>query len=99
MPSLMAESAKARAAGSDVAVATGRPSTALPVDERFVLVPDALEDAAAHRQFALDVDAARFLGWTVEEVSYVVLPQLRRAGLATKALCRALDWAAEEVRG
>ena len=43
------------------------------------------------------MDAARFLGWTVEEVSYVVLPQFRRAGLATKALCRALDWAAEEV--
>jgi ribosomal-protein-alanine N-acetyltransferase len=38
----------------------------LPIDRRFVLDGWKLEDAAAHREFAEDVEAARFLGWTVE---------------------------------
>jgi len=39
----------------------------LLVDDSFLLVPDTAVDAAAHRRFALDADAARFLGWTTAE--------------------------------
>ncbi len=39
----------------------------IPLDDTFVLDGWKAGDAAAHRAFAEDVDAARFLGWTVEE--------------------------------
>jgi RimJ/RimL family protein N-acetyltransferase len=39
----------------------------IPLDDAFVLDAWRAEDAAAHRTFAEDADAARFLGWTVEE--------------------------------
>lgn len=39
----------------------------IPLDDAFVLDGWTAEDAAAHRTFAEDADAARFLGWTVEE--------------------------------
>jgi RimJ/RimL family protein N-acetyltransferase len=35
------------------------------LDDLFVLDGPRMEDAAAHRRFALDPDAARFFGWTV----------------------------------
>jgi RimJ/RimL family protein N-acetyltransferase len=44
-----------------------RPPPRIPLDEAFVLDAWKAEDAAAHRTFAEDADAARFLGWTVEE--------------------------------
>jgi hypothetical protein len=37
------------------------------VDDEFVLDGPRLEDAAAHREFALDPDAACFFGWSVEQ--------------------------------
>jgi RimJ/RimL family protein N-acetyltransferase len=37
------------------------------LDEVFMLDGPRVEDAVAHRRFALDPDAARFLGWTVDE--------------------------------
>lgn len=39
----------------------------LAIDEEFLLAPDAPRDAAAHRQFALDPDAACFFGWSVAQ--------------------------------
>jgi RimJ/RimL family protein N-acetyltransferase len=39
----------------------------IQLDETYVLDGWRAEDAAAHRAFAEDADAARFLGWTVEE--------------------------------
>jgi RimJ/RimL family protein N-acetyltransferase len=39
----------------------------IPLDESFALDRHRPEDAAAHRRFAVDPDAARFLGWTVEQ--------------------------------
>ena len=39
----------------------------IDLDDAFVLDGWKLEDAASHRVFAEDADAARFLGWTVEE--------------------------------
>jgi RimJ/RimL family protein N-acetyltransferase len=39
----------------------------ISLDDIFVLDCWKAEDAAAHRAFAEDEDAARFLGWTVEE--------------------------------
>ena len=39
----------------------------IELDDAFVLDGWRLEDAASHRTFAEDADAARFLGWTVEE--------------------------------
>ena len=39
----------------------------LLLDDHFVLDPPRSEDAAAHRRFALDPDAARFFGWTVDD--------------------------------
>ena len=39
----------------------------IELDDAFVLDGWRLEDAASHRVFAEDADAARFLGWTVEE--------------------------------
>lgn len=39
----------------------------IPLDDTFVLDAWLPEDAAAHRAFAEDAEAARFLGWTVEE--------------------------------
>jgi RimJ/RimL family protein N-acetyltransferase len=44
-----------------------RPPPRIPLDDAFVLDAWRIEDAAAHRAFAEDADAARFLGWTVEE--------------------------------
>jgi RimJ/RimL family protein N-acetyltransferase len=108
------------------------------------------EDAPAHRRFSVDADAARFLGWTVEEaraapdsyyeegvrnfqrewdagtryslairlradgeavgavelrpvgdrsvhVSYLVVPEYRRAGLASRGLEAMLAWGAREL--
>jgi len=37
------------------------------LDDLFVLSRWLCEDAAAHRRFAIDAEAARFFGWTVEE--------------------------------
>ena len=37
------------------------------LDDTFVLDRPRPTDAAAHRRFALDPDAARFLGWTVDQ--------------------------------
>jgi RimJ/RimL family protein N-acetyltransferase len=37
------------------------------LDDVFVLDRPRADDAAAHRRFALDPDAARFLGWTVDQ--------------------------------
>src|SRR5690348_8236166 len=39
----------------------------LPLDDEYVLDGWRVADAAAHRAFAEDPVAARFLGWTVEE--------------------------------
>ena len=39
----------------------------IELDDAFVLDGWRLEDAPSHRTFAEDADAARFLGWTVEE--------------------------------
>jgi RimJ/RimL family protein N-acetyltransferase len=39
------------------------------VDEFFRLDQWLPDDAAAHRHFALDPDATRFLGWTVEQAA------------------------------
>jgi RimJ/RimL family protein N-acetyltransferase len=39
----------------------------LPLDSQFTLDGWKLEDASAHRDFAEDAEAARFLGWTVED--------------------------------
>lgn len=39
----------------------------IALDDLYVLDRPRAEDAAAHRRFALDPDAARFLGWTVEK--------------------------------
>lgn len=46
-----------------------RPSESpfIVLDEVFALTGWLPEDAAAHRRFALDLDAARFFGWTVAE--------------------------------
>ncbi len=37
------------------------------LDDLYVLDRPRAEDAAANRRFALDTDAARFLGWTVDQ--------------------------------
>jgi RimJ/RimL family protein N-acetyltransferase len=42
-------------------------TTFIPIDETFALDSWRLEDALAHRRFALDPDAAKFFGWTVEQ--------------------------------
>lgn len=39
----------------------------LPLDEFFALDKHRPQDAAAHRRFSVDPDAARFFGWTVEQ--------------------------------
>jgi RimJ/RimL family protein N-acetyltransferase len=39
----------------------------IPLDEFYALDGHRPEDAAAHRQFGVDPDAARFFGWTVEQ--------------------------------
>jgi hypothetical protein len=42
--------------------------TVVAMDRSYILEgPPRPEDAAAHRVFALDPDAARFFGWTVEQ--------------------------------
>jgi RimJ/RimL family protein N-acetyltransferase len=43
------------------------PPPTLEVDDELVLTGWRLADAAAHRRFAEDEDAARFFGWTVDE--------------------------------
>lgn len=116
------------------------------MDESFYLEgPPRPEDACAHRRFALDPDAARHLGWTIEQaesqpdsyydeviqrfvsgwqagsvlnfsirrreddqavgavelrpsgneanISYLVAPELRGQGLATRAVEAVLGWA------
>jgi RimJ/RimL family protein N-acetyltransferase len=124
-----------------------RPVIAL--DAFFVLDGWLPKDAAAHRRFALDPDAARFFGWTVEQagsapdshyvevitrfarewregtrfslgirrcsdaeavgsvelrpagreadVSYMVAPELRGRGLASRALEALIAWGAREL--
>lgn len=121
------------------------------LDDAFVLAGPRLEDAASHRRFALDPDAARFLGWTVDQaraapdshyeevvrrfirgwetgarlslairrrsddeavgmvelrprptdaeadVSYLVAPELRGQGLASRAVVELLEWGAREL--
>ena len=39
----------------------------IPLDEFFALDRHRPQDAAAHRRFGVDPDAARFFGWTVEQ--------------------------------
>jgi hypothetical protein len=42
--------------------------TFVAMDETFYLEgPPRPEDASAHKRFALDPDAARYLGWTIEQ--------------------------------
>ena len=42
--------------------------TVVALDESFYLEgPPRPEDASVHRRFALDPDAARYLGWTIEQ--------------------------------
>jgi RimJ/RimL family protein N-acetyltransferase len=119
------------------------------VDEFFRLDQWLPDDAAAHRHFALDPDAARFLGWTVEQaasapdshydeviarfarewregtrfsfairrcsdgvavgsvelrpsgseadVSYMLAPELRGQGLASRALAALIAWGTREL--
>lgn len=120
------------------------------LDNAFVLDGPRLADAACHRRIALDPDAARFFGWTVDQaralpdahyeevvrqfmrgwatgarlsltirrrsddagvgmvelrprpgdeadVSYVVVPELRGRGVASRAVVGVLDWAAREL--
>jgi [ribosomal protein S5]-alanine N-acetyltransferase len=43
----------------------------IALNEFFVLDCHRPEDAQAHREFALDPEAARFLGWTVEQADSV----------------------------
>lgn len=47
----------------------GIESPVIPLDEFFRLDEWLPSDAAAHRRFALDPDAARFFGWTVEQAA------------------------------
>jgi len=44
-----------------------QPPPTLEIDDELVLAGWRLEDAASHRRFSEDEDAARFLGWTVDE--------------------------------
>lgn len=44
-----------------------QPPPSIQVDGHFVLDGWKPEDASAHREFAEDPEAARFLGWTVED--------------------------------
>lgn len=120
------------------------------LDNAFVLDGPRLADAACHRRIALDPDAARFFGWSVDQaralpdshyeevvrrfmrgwatgarlsltirrrsddegvgmvelrprlgdefdVSYVVVPELRGRGLASRAVVELLDWGAREL--
>ncbi len=46
---------------------TSDESVLIVLDELFELTRSRPQDAAADRRFALDPDAARFLGWTVEQ--------------------------------
>jgi RimJ/RimL family protein N-acetyltransferase len=39
----------------------------IPLDECFALDSHRPQDAAAHRRFAVDPDAAKYFGWTVEQ--------------------------------
>jgi len=124
-------------------------SPVIVLDELFRLDRWLSKDAAAHRRFALDAEAARFFGWTVEEaqsasdshydeviarfarewdeatrfslairrhsdgeavgsvelrpmgseadVSYMVAPELRGRGLASRALMALIDWGTREL--
>lgn len=134
-----------------MSVGQPRPEPRIVLDDLYVLDRPRAEDAAAHRRFALDPDAARFLGWTVDQarsapdahydevisrfirgwetgarlslairrlsdeeavgmvelrprpagaegdVSYLVTPELRGQGLATRALAALLAWGAREL--
>jgi hypothetical protein len=44
-----------------------QPPPTIELDDAYLLDDWRSEDAASHRVFAEDADAARFLGWTVEE--------------------------------
>ena len=121
------------------------------LDADFVLDRPRAEDIPAHRRFALDPEAARFLGWTVDQarsapdshyaevvgrfirgwetgarfamtirrkssgeaegmvelrprptddeadVSYLIAPELRGQGLASRAVSALLAWGASEL--
>jgi RimJ/RimL family protein N-acetyltransferase len=121
----------------------------IALDDLFVLDRWLPRDAAAHRRFALDPDAARFFGWTVDQarsapdshydeviirfarewhagtcfslairrrsdgeavgsvelrpsgreadVSYLVAPELRGQGLASRALEALIAWGTREL--
>ena len=121
----------------------------IAVDELFRLDQWRPDDAAAHRHFGLDPDAARFFGWTVEQaasapdshydqviarfarewdegtrfsfairrcsngeavgsveirprgseadVSYMLAPELRGQGLASRALAALIVWGTREL--
>ncbi len=127
----------------------GVESPVIPLDEFFRLDEWLPGDAAAHRRFALDPDAARFFGWTVEQaasapdshydeviarfardwhegirfsfairrfsageavgsvelrttgseadVSYMVAPDVRGQGLASRALEALIGWGTREL--
>ena len=124
-------------------------SPVIALDELFRLDEWLPKDAAAHRRFALDPDAARFFGWTLEQaasapdshyhkviarfarewhegtrfslairrcsdgeavgsvelrptgseadVSYMVAPELRGQGLASRALVALIAWGTHEL--
>ena len=57
-------------------------SPTLPIDGQFVLDGWKLEDASAHREFAEDAEAARFLGWTVEDAR--ALPDSHYVGVVER---------------
>ena len=44
-------------------------SPVIVLDEFFCLDQWRAEDTAAHRRFALDPEAARFFGWTVQQAA------------------------------
>lgn len=124
-------------------------SPVIVLDDSFRLDEWLPKDAAAHRRFALDADAARFFGWTIEQaesapdshydeviarcarewhegtrfslairrrsdgeavgsvelrpmgneagVSYMVAPELRGRGLASRALLAMIAWGTREL--
>jgi RimJ/RimL family protein N-acetyltransferase len=127
----------------------GREPPRIVLDELFMLDGPRMEDAAAHRRFALDPEAARFFRWSIEEaraapdshyvegmrdfirgwktgarlslairriadgeavgtvelrprgeeadVSYLVIPELRGQGLASRSVAAALAWGVKEL--
>jgi RimJ/RimL family protein N-acetyltransferase len=54
----------------------------IQIDSQFILDGWKLEDASAHREFAEDAAAARFLGWTVEDAR--ALPDSHYVGVVER---------------